>query len=45
MWFAADDTHVTMPFISSIAATATSPTIPATPSVILTVTPVKVDSY
>jgi hypothetical protein len=45
MWFAADDTHVTMPFISSIAATATTPTIPATPSVILTVTPVKVNSY
>ena len=41
MWFVADDTHVTMPYISSIAATATSPEIPATPSVILTVTPVK----
>jgi hypothetical protein len=40
MWFVADDTHVTMPYISSIAATATSPEIPATPSVILTVTTV-----
>lgn len=45
MWFAVDDTHVTMPFISSIAATATSPEIPGTASVILTVTPVKVNSY
>ena len=45
MWFAADDTHVIMPFISSQAATATSPEIPGTASVILTVSPVKVNSY
>lgn len=45
MWFATDETHVTMPFISSIAATATTPEIPGTASVILTVTPVKVNSY
>lgn len=45
MWFVVDDTHVTMPYISSQAATATTPEIPGTASVILTVSPVKVNSY
>lgn len=45
MWFAEDDTNVTMSYISSQAATATTPEIPATASVILTVTPIKVNSY
>jgi hypothetical protein len=41
MWFVVDDTHVSMPYISSIAATATTPEIPGTASVILTVSPVR----
>jgi hypothetical protein len=45
MWFAEDDTNVSMSFLSSQAATATTPEIPATASVILTVTPIKVNSY
>lgn len=45
MWFVADETHIAMIYNSSVAATATSPAIPATASVIITISPVKVDSY
>ena len=44
MWFAPDNTHVTIAAVSSQAATANTPYLPAVPSIILTVTPVKVDS-
>jgi hypothetical protein len=45
MWWTNGYASLTMPYVSAVAATASSPAIPATASVILTVTPVKVNSY
>lgn len=43
MWFTLDETHVTIPTLPAQAAVnATSPAIPGTASVVLTVSPVKV---
>jgi len=45
MWFTPDETHVTIPTLPEQAAVAgVSPYIPSTASVVLTVSPVKIDS-
>lgn len=44
MWFTPDEVNNYIASVSSQAATATTPYLPAVPSIILTVTPVKVDS-
>lgn len=44
MWFTPDETHVTIPTLpAQIAVNATSPDIPSTASVVLTVSPVKIN--
>jgi hypothetical protein len=42
-WFVDDETHTYIAAVSSQAATATTPYLPAVPSVIVTVTPVKIN--
>jgi hypothetical protein len=45
MWFTPDETHITIPTLPEQAAVpGVSPYIPSTASVVLTVSPVKVDS-
>lgn len=41
-WFVVDETHTYIAAVSSQAATATTPYLPAVPSVIVTITPVKI---
>lgn len=44
MWFTPDETHITIPTLPAQAAVnATSPAIPSTASVVLTVSPVKIN--
>ena len=45
MWFVDDETHTFMPYIAAQSATALSPAIPATASIIITISPVKINSY